>query len=46
MNRRSAIWIGLGAYLAVGSSHACLWDTDTLKDEAASNPGLLDLILG
>jgi len=46
MNRRKVLSI-LGLSLVnSGQSLACLWDTDTLADEIASQPTSLDLILG
>ncbi|MDP4780092.1 MAG: hypothetical protein NWS16_07635 [Akkermansiaceae bacterium] len=46
MNRRQALRIlgGLGISTTVGS--ACLWDTDTLREEIAVRPTMWDLLLG
>lgn len=46
MNRRTALPLIGGFFALTGRSPACLWDRDTLKDELASNPDTLDLILG
>ncbi len=46
MNRRNALCV-LGGLLAGGNRGlACLWDTDTLSDEVATQASSLDLILG
>lgn len=46
MNRRRCLPLLAGLAGTTGRTFACLWDRDTLKDELASNPGSLDLILG
>ena len=35
-----------GLVLGWGGAHACIWDTDTLRDELRMQPGLFDLITG
>lgn len=46
MNRRKSLTLFGGLAAGISSSRACLWDSNTLKDELASNPKVLDLILG
>ena len=46
MNRRKSLRLFGGFATTISSSRACLWDSHTLKDEHASKPEVLDLILG
>lgn len=46
MKRRQAIQILSGLGISTAISSACLWDTDTLREEVANRPTLWDLLLG
>ena len=46
MTRRKPLTLFRGLAARISSSRACLWDSNTLKDELASNPKVLDFILG
>lgn len=43
--RRGVIWL-IALLLFPASAFACLWDSDTLRAEAAGLPGLVDLLTG